>query len=501
MPAHSCHAGSECCARKEAAMSKVDIFLSHKVKDGTIAKQIQQALVAILPNLNVFLSEEITKSDDFRRKIWSALGEARFFILLFTDPREDWSWCFFEVGAYRSAFREERNNHRPIYCLHPKESPPPSPLSDLQTVKAEAADIERWLHDLCKLLRRRISAARRKDTASAIESAAKTRSILEEITIKPYLWITPRWPLTTPANFNAADLPEIPLDDATIEIDTVSATKLGFTDVPDDLRLKRLLTMLDCDSANVRVGEPYWITRFYASLGKAIRNNLLLQEVAYFRHESGSIYRPIIASVSKSRDGALCKLKVLFIQAFSAPLANQPSALQRLADGVRLGVRTRIEVINGFSGQLERTFQERMASQADSDYIARNFPVGRRVVEVLETITEEARAHGIRTEDPPPNLFASRSDQRAYERIRSDSIRLWEQLRSEAAAEDRARNGSYRETERLLTKLGELNDKYLRLALPRLNELMASEAADDRLLGVPPTFAADNVTSRLIQSD
>ena len=462
-------------------MAKLEVFLSHKAKDGALAKKVQKALCSVIPDLDIFLSEEIPKSDDFRENIWGALEKAKFFILLYTDPSDDWSWCFFEVGAYRSIWRQESRNRHPIYCLHSKESLPPGPLANLQTIKAESVDIQRWLEDMGELVKRRIPADKRaRLAAEQIENAVKARSILNERTIKPYIWIEPHWPKGKPGNFNVAELPEIPLDDATVSIDSESATKLGFGNVPDSLKLMQFLQMLDCDSGDLRPARPYWITRFYNSLTKAINGNLLLQEVAYFRHGSGGILRPIVASASKSRDGTLCRLKVLFIQAFNAPLTDHPSSVQRLADGVRLGVRTRIEIINGFSGQLSRIFRDKIRSETEGDPVARNYPVGRRVIEALETITEEAQAHGIRPEEAPPSLFADPADQASYEQIRTDSLRIWQRLKIVAEREDNARTGRYPGTEELLAELKAVNNRYLTIALPRLNELLVPDKSSKR---------------------
>lgn len=480
-------------------MSKVKAFLSHKAKDAALAKKVGEALSSVFPDLEIFLSEEIPKSDDFRRKIWDALDKAKFFILLYTDPSDDWSWCFFEVGAYRSIWRDQSRNLHPIYCLHPKESPPPSPLSNLQTIRAELVDINRWLEDMRRLLVRKAPASKKAQLAAEqIESAVNGRAILEERTIKPYVWVAPQWPLASPANFHAAKLPDIPLEKALVTIDPESATKLGFSTVPDGLELMDFLRKLDCDAEDFGPARPYWVTRFFGSLTKAIKGDLLLQEVAYFRHESGGILRPIVASVSKSRDGAQCRLKVLFIQAFGAPLADHPSAVQRLADGVRLGVRTRMEVINGFSGQMPRMFRQK-GSEADINVIARNYPIGRRVIEAIETIAEEARAHGFRPEDPAPILFARDPEQSAYEQIRNRSIGIWQQLKTVAEREDADGTGKYAETERLLAALKTANDQYLRLALPRLNELLSADTGSGRQGGSARTarrpIMADTVAS------
>jgi hypothetical protein len=222
------------------------------------------------------------------------------------------------------------------------------------------------------------------------------------------------------------------------------------------------------------LGRPYWIERFFTSLTKAIQGGLNLQEAAYFRHEGGGIYRPVVVSVAKSRDGGCCRLRVLFIHAFSAPLTDHPTPVQRLADGIRLGVRTRNEIINGFSGRLSKMHDEKIRSAGPADLIARRYPVGLRVVEALQVITEEAKAHGMRPTEPPPVLFSNSAGQEEYERIRSDGFRIWAKLKDTAEAEDKAGAGTYVKTERLLVDLKRLNDRYLKLTLPRLNELLVS---------------------------
>jgi hypothetical protein len=465
-------------------MSNLDVFLSHKAKDGELAKSIQRALTAYLPSLRIFLSEEITKAEDFRDDIWAALEKSKFFILLYTDPVDDWSWCFFEVGAYRSIWRNEtrrneakRNDiksRHPVYCLHSRETRAPSPLANLQTIRADSADITRWLRDICTLLGRKLPAEKKmKLAAERIENAMKARLIFDEQTIKPYIWITPRPPRGASREIKAGKQPEAILEEATVAIDRTSALQLGFSNPPNGLELKQFLRILDCDAGDPQSERPYWMTRFFGTLQRAINDNLYLQDVAYFRHESGSIYRPIVVSVSKSLDGGVRKIKVLFIQASSSPLTDRPSPIQRLADGVRLSIRTKIEVVDGFAGKLSRIYREKVKSQAPSDVIARNFPVGRRVLEALETITEEARSHGISVNEAAPKLFANATDQQAYELARDDSIRVWERLKTVALAEDKTGLGDYDETERLLAELRAANEQYLAIALPRLNELCA----------------------------
>jgi hypothetical protein len=472
-------------------MLNAEAFLSHKAKDGLLAKQIQEALVPVLPGIKIFRSEEIDKSKDFREEIWKRLAKAKFFILLYTDPSDDWSWCFFEAGAYHSVQSVKSARQRQIYCLHTKGSQPPSPLANLQTIQAEAEDVKLWIEDVRKLLRRRALPKDRIDEAAKrIENAIRARNVLVERAIKPNIWIAPSCMDKTQPNFNKANLPSIPWEKAIVTIDLESANKLGFASPPEEIELMPFLQMLDCDSGDWGSERPFWIQRFFTSLTKAVQGGLNLQEAAFFRHEGGGILRPVIVSVAKSRDGGCCRLRVLFIQAFGAPLTDHPTPIQRLADGIRLGVRTRNEVINGFLGRLSKMHDEKVRSASPADVVARTYPVGRRVVEALQVITEEAQAHGMRPNEPAPVLFSNSAEQEKYERIRSDGLRIWAKLKETAEAEDKQGTGSYVKTERLLVDLKRLNDQYLALTLPRLNQLLELCNAPSR-----------NSTPRLAQNE
>jgi len=147
-------------------MPIIKAFLSHKAIDGELAKEVSDALSEALPFAEFFLCEEIRKGKDFRSDIWEELTKAKFFVFLYTGPLEDWSWCCFEAGAYKSKMS------RPLYCLHAGGVQPPSPLSDLQSTKGEVGDILRWVEDIGETFGRRRVAAEKKRRAAAEKIAA-----------------------------------------------------------------------------------------------------------------------------------------------------------------------------------------------------------------------------------------------------------------------------------------------------------------------------------------
>jgi len=446
-------------------------FLSHKVTDGDLAVKCQKALRDLL-NIKVFMSEDIPKGTNWREDIHSAINKADCFILLFTDPIEDWSWCLYEAGLYgRSSPQANGSRRRPIYCLHFRNTPPPSPLADLQTVRADVDEIQKFINNLYETFKyplpryERIQAAARR-----IEQAFKGIDVLSEVDIKPYVWVIPEWPNRSKPNFNAAKLPAIRFENALVEVDRDSAAMLGFGTPPRNYTLKQFLNILDTDASQYSHRPSLWMNNFFQSLMRGVSADLKMQEIAFFRHEEGVVLRPIVVSVAKNQDATTCRLKVRFSRTVAPPAVDQPDPVQRLADGVRLGVRTRIEVIEAFSGRMSQIYHDKVLSDSPMEEVGRNFTV--RMIKALQAIRDEAMAHGFNPKAPPPRLFADQAEQRRYQNIRDRGILLWDELAKAATKEDQEGRGRYVETERLLAELRKMNDEYLKVALPRLDALL-----------------------------
>jgi TIR domain len=138
----------ECAKKGPPVVNQVvnKVFLSHKAVCSAQAVELARALDEVTPGAGIFRSEGIREGHNWRDEIQRQLANAKCFILLYTNPELDWSWCFYEAGEFISKGRKPR----PVYCLHPTAVDPPSPLSYLQTIPAERSQIETWLkRDLC----------------------------------------------------------------------------------------------------------------------------------------------------------------------------------------------------------------------------------------------------------------------------------------------------------------------------------------------------------------
>src|SRR5262249_43098859 len=146
------------------------------------------------------------------------------------------------------------------------------------------------------------------------------------------------------------------------------------------------LRRIACDVSEQPGKLEFWIKKFFESLQEAVRENLHFQEVAYFRHENGKIYRPVVVSYAKNASGTICKLRVIFALAFGSPLTDSPGLVQRLSIGARLAVRTRLEVLDPFLGRTSQVHQKKVLSTLPEDEVSRRNPVGSRILEALDAI-------------------------------------------------------------------------------------------------------------------
>jgi hypothetical protein len=284
----------------------------------------------------------------------------------------------------------------------------------------------------------------------------------EEHFLKPYIWIKPK----TLSDWK--DARKIDFSNALVEVDETSAKGLAFAHSPK-LELLPFLRRIACDTTEQPDKIEFWITKFFESLQSAVDGRANFQEEAYFRHENGRTLRPVVVSYTQCATGAVCRLRVIFAQAFGSPLTDSPGLLQRLSIGARLAIRTRLEIIDAFSGRLSQIQQQKLQSTRAEDEIGRKIGIGARLVEALNTIVQEAASHGVRAEENPPTLFDAPAQER-YLEIRHRGIRAWNELERTAIQDDRTHD--YSETERLLAELKQVNENYLALVLPRIEELV-----------------------------
>ena len=125
----------------------VSIFLSHKAEDYDVAKVIRDNLEGLSAGkIQFHLSEELPKGDDWYEWIETNLGKANWFMLLFTDPSNEWDWCLYEAGLFRGIGNKDGVTR--LICLHDKCVKVPEQLTKFQNVCAEKEDMLFFLKKL-----------------------------------------------------------------------------------------------------------------------------------------------------------------------------------------------------------------------------------------------------------------------------------------------------------------------------------------------------------------
>jgi hypothetical protein len=162
---------------------------------------------------------------------------------------------------------------------------------------------------------------------------------------------------------------------------------------------------------------------------------------------------------------------VVFATAFGAPLTDSQELTQRLSVCAHLAVRTRLEVLDPFLGHTSQIYRDKVLSTRPENEVSRKNPVGSRLVEALDAIWQEALSHGMKLDEPAPKLFEEPTQQ-IYEDLRKRGILVLNEIEQIAPQEDQKATGDYPETERLLEQLNQINEDYLAIVLPRIEELL-----------------------------
>ena len=137
-------------------MPHLNLFISHRHEDYKIAKKFRDEFERISgPACNYFLAEEIRKGDAWRGRIVDTLDKADWFILLFTDPSQNWGWCMFEAGQFEASILKRPGRgrkERRLICIHSPQAPRPDPLEPFQGVFASPDDFVSLVREFSEIV-------------------------------------------------------------------------------------------------------------------------------------------------------------------------------------------------------------------------------------------------------------------------------------------------------------------------------------------------------------
>ena len=291
--------------------------------------------------------------------------------------------------------------------------------------------------------------------------------------LRPSVLLYPAWFPTDRPDWRPFKVPKaLPLDRSEVVIENqLSIYQLGFNANPKPMNVLECFKRLDVDGSDVK---RRWIDVFLDSLQSTLEDRITDQHVVYFRSMRGNILRPIIESIKRSDDGSECVCRVVFVDAFAPPSLGNPSRMQLLANGLRLAVRTRLEVLDKYRGAMAKESSRLAQSKDPAEVLGKLHPLGGRILEIIRTIVLEAELQGSNFNAPPANLFHDGAKQATYERIR-DEFKSWlVKLQAVTRQEDHEPEGKYIQTEQLLNELHDMHSEYIAIAAPTFLGMLAA---------------------------
>ena len=448
------------------------VFISHKTdQENTLLARGIVSLLSTAPmnkGINFFLSETITKGDDWRGTIQKRLRDTEYLFFIYTDPKSDWSWCVYETTIFTEHMKTRRGSQPRMYCFHFDGQKPPDPFERFETIAANQNDIEEWVRQFCSNIKCQLHENDIKEIARKMTKLFEgcRPKTLSARYLQPSISIRPRWSEdTTPIpNWSALELPDFPV--GLSEAEFTDDTFMDFFEFkPPPMKIVDFLLHLDADHSY----QP-WIQRLLDSLQATIMNQKEDQNIVFFRASSGKVIRPILRSIARSDDGRECECRLMLVEAFSSPPTDEPSQLVKLANGLRMAVRIRIELLDKYEGRMAE--ESARLAESNRSKERKYYSIGGRVIETFRNIVMEARLYGTDFDRAPFELFGDK-EQIKYKGIHDNLVDAYQRLQQFAQEEDAAGGKAYPKCECVLKELRRILTDYFQLAIPRFSYLLS----------------------------
>ena len=133
---------------------EIGVFISYNHADRRIAGALKQCLLALSPNLNVFIDHEsLEAGDNYEEKLARYISKSQWFLLICSGPprqERDMGWCFQEAGQFRAKLLNENKEDNVIrsrlVAIHDDDRP--RPISHFQSVRITSSNRQGQILDL-----------------------------------------------------------------------------------------------------------------------------------------------------------------------------------------------------------------------------------------------------------------------------------------------------------------------------------------------------------------
>lgn len=311
------------------------IFISHRSEYTDLVRDLKAVIQDTAQGqVNVFISDDIPKGNDWRGQLEDSLRKAQHLFLIYGAPYEDWSWCFYETGFFAGQPRPE-GYARKVYCIMRKEIPVPSPLSHLQAITDEKELVKELIevyrqskaeYDAGEL-RQRVKSIGRKLFGKIAELRGYSRVF---VSIK---------------NDDFDQTEDLPAK-ATVESDTTTITEL-FGLATSKIEWGEIIKQ----SAKLTGNEKIFFDKWLAETAKIIRagreNSVVAPQAVLVARRGGKRYRLLLYHMRRQGND-VSVYEFLAVDEVGGPTIGLPGPLLSLITAIRMGLRFRYELIDKF---------------------------------------------------------------------------------------------------------------------------------------------------------
>lgn len=122
---------------------RLNVFISHRFEDKELAEKVRDKLMILSKGrLDIHTYIDTPGSVDWQDWVEEHIAISDFLVLLYTNEREDWKWCLYEVGLFAG-----RRRGAQICIKHYEIADPPGPIRKLQPYDSNTKGIRSFLRE------------------------------------------------------------------------------------------------------------------------------------------------------------------------------------------------------------------------------------------------------------------------------------------------------------------------------------------------------------------
>lgn len=319
------------------------VFISHKEQDQHLARTVKDLILSRVKKrfkLTVFASSDASGmvGTIWHQFIHRELRGATSMILLYTDPRQVWDWCFYEAGYFAGRHRDVTKVDD-LFVFHPRRVPRPAPLQQWQAVVSDARVVDDVLAKIYATSRGSCFDGTPEDRRALAEKIVRAMEAYEPVSILPPLAL----------HLTLEGEPNLPGGDPPFKV---------IVRLSDELRVRLSLPSSEYELRDFLARSEITEARLAGDMLPKILAELLTNKSvgkqtlpACLIGEQG--YRPIIEDASLNL-GNKGRVKIGFQRIPANITASDSNAMQVLSEVIHLAVRFRAAIVDQYAPLIDQ---------------------------------------------------------------------------------------------------------------------------------------------------